>query len=124
MHRRHEIIVARADHLIGFLGKPRALLAPPGGRFESRADIRHLLDALADRREIGERFDAARRLQIERARLVPIDAVRLDDVVDRPALLAEAAATRLADMFHDRLRMRCAHLFVLRSSPSFIAAVD
>ena len=105
MHRRHEVIVARGDHLVGFLGETRALLAAARGRFEGRADIGHLLDALADRGEIGERFDAARRLQIERARLVPIDAVRLDDVVDRPALLAEAAAMRLADMLDDRLRM-------------------
>ena len=105
MHRRHEIIVARADQLVGLLGETRALLAAPRGRFEGRADIGHLLDALADGGEVGEGFDAARRLQIKRARLVPIDAVRLDDVVDRPALLAEAAAMRLADMLDDGLGM-------------------
>ena len=38
---------------------------------------------------------------IERARLVPIDAVGADDVVDEPALLVEAAHMRLAALIEN-----------------------
>ena len=65
--------------------------APPRGGFESRANIGHLLDALADGGEVGVRFGAAGRVVIDAARLIPVDADRADDVVDQPALFDPAA---------------------------------
>ena len=41
---------------------------------------------------------------VDRARLVPVDAVGADDVVEQPALLLEPLHMRLAALVHDRLR--------------------
>jgi hypothetical protein len=62
---RHEPVVAGADETALGLGEARLVLAAAGGGGEGRADIRHLLDALPDRGEIGIRLVAAGRIQIE-----------------------------------------------------------
>ena len=114
VHRRHEVVVARGDLVIGLFGGFRLGLAPAGDRLEGRPDVGHLLHPLADAGEIGVGLVAARSAQIERARLVPVDAVGADDVVEQPALLLEAAHVRLAALvehglhrtIHDLLRLR------------------
>ena len=102
MDRRHVPVVARGDEAALGLGVARLGLAPLGGALERRADIGHLLHAGADRGEIRVGFDAARRGQIDRARLVPVDAVGADDVVERPALLGEALRGRGAVRLGER----------------------
>src|SRR5262249_38580513 len=64
----------------------------------------HLLDALWDARESGVGLVAAGTAEIERARLVPVDAVGADDVVEEPTLRFEAAHMRLAALVQNRLR--------------------
>src|SRR4029079_11382220 len=49
-------------------------------------------------------LSAARARDVHRARLVPVDAVRTDDVVEQPALLLEPLHMRLASLVHDRWR--------------------
>src|SRR5262249_2935886 len=61
---------------------------------EGRADVGHLLYPGADRREVGIGLDPARGGEIDRTRLVPIDAVGANDVVERPALRGEALGGR------------------------------
>ena len=102
VHGRHEEIVARGDLVIGLRCGIGLGLAPPRHGGERRADIGHLLDPLADAGEIGVGLDAARPVDIERARLVPIDAVGADDVVDEPALGVEPAHARRAAMIANR----------------------
>src|SRR6185436_18526971 len=75
VHRRHEIVVARGDLVADLLGRLGLGLAPARDRLESRADIRHLLHALADAGEVGVGLVAAGAVEIKRARLVPVDAV-------------------------------------------------
>src|SRR5262245_44535562 len=104
VHRRHEVVVARGHLVIGLLGRLRLGLAPARDRLEGGPDVRHLLHPLADTRKIGVRLVAARAAEIERARLVPVDAVGADDVVEEPALLLEAAHVRLAARVENRLR--------------------
>ena len=84
--RRHEIIVARGDRRAVLLGGARLGLAAARGVGEGRLDVGVFPDALADRGEIGAALDAAGGVQIERARLVPVDADRTQHVVERPAL--------------------------------------
>ena len=96
MHRGHEEIVARGDFMVGESRGVGLRLAAAGDSGECRADVRHLLHPLADAGEVGIGLDAARPMDIKRARLVPIDAVGADDVVDHPALLVEAPHMRLA----------------------------
>src|SRR5262249_1622380 len=64
----------------------------------------HFLHALADAGEIGVGLVAAGTAEIERARLVPVDAVGADDVVEEPTLRLEAAHVRLAALVQNRLR--------------------
>src|SRR5262245_2458036 len=104
MDRGHEVIVARGHFAIGLLGRFRLGLAPARHRLERWADVRHLLHALADAGEIGVSLVAARTAEIERARLVPVDAVGADDVVEEPTLRLEAAHMRLAALVENRLR--------------------
>src|SRR5262249_60676078 len=78
-------------------------LAPARHRLEGGTDVGHLLPPLADAGEIGVGFDAARSVEVERAWLVPVDAVGADDVVDQPALLLEPAHMRLAALVQNRL---------------------
>ena len=104
VHRRHEIVVARGDLVADLLGRLGLGLAPARNRLESRADIRHLLHALADAGEIGVGLVAAGAVEIKRARLVPVDAVGADDVVDEPALLLVAAHMRLAALVEHGMR--------------------
>src|SRR5262244_2249440 len=104
MDRGHEVIVARGHPAIGFLGRFRLGLAPSRHRLEGRADVRHLLHPLADAGEIGVGLVAAGTAEIERARLVPVDAVGADDVVEEPTLRLEAAHMRLAALVQNRLR--------------------
>ena len=98
MHGSHEEIVARADLVIGKRCGISLGLAPARDRGEGQPDIGHLLDPLADAGEIGVGLDAARPVDIQRTRLVPIDAVGADDVVDEPALGIEPAHARRAAM--------------------------
>src|SRR6516162_4977595 len=104
LNRGHEIIVARGHPAIGFLGRFCLGLAPARDRLEGRADVRHLLHPLADAGEIGVGLVAAGTAEIERARLVPVDAVGADDVVEEPTLRLEAAHMRLAALVQNRLR--------------------
>jgi hypothetical protein len=90
MHRRHEVAVARSDGPALLLGRFGPRFAPLCRRGERRRDVRVLLNALLDQREISAGFHAARELQVFRARLVPIRPVGLDDVVEHPALLLPA----------------------------------
>ena len=113
MHRGHEEIVARGDFAIGLRGGIGLGLAAPGDRGEGGADIGHLLHPLADTGEIGIGLDAARRMDIERTRLIPIDAVGADDIVDEPALLVETAHLRRAAMLENGRKslLRPVHAF-------------
>ncbi len=104
VHRGHEIVVARGDLVADLLGRLRLGLAPACNRLEGGTDIRHLLHALADAGEVGVGLVAARAVEIERARLVPVDAVGADDVVDEPALLLVAAHMRLAALVEHGMR--------------------
>jgi hypothetical protein len=103
VHRRHEIVVARGDLAIGLLGGLGLGLAAAGDRLERRADVGHLLHPLADAGEVGIGLVAARTAEIERARLVPVDTVGADDVVEEPALLLEAPHMRLAALVESGL---------------------
>src|SRR5262249_23127222 len=89
---------------IGFLGRFCLGLAPARDRLEGRADVRHLLHPLADAGEISVGLVAAGTAEVERARLVPVDAVGADDVVEEPTLRLEAAHVRLAALVQNRLR--------------------
>src|SRR5262249_61819470 len=89
---------------IGLLGGFRLGLAPACHRLEGRTDVGHLLHALADASKIGVGLVAAGTAEIERARLVPVDAVGADDVVEEPTLRLEAAHMRLAALVQNRLR--------------------
>ena len=101
-HRRgpiiggHEIVVAGRDLVAGLLGRLGHRFAFVGQRFESRADIDQPLHALAQFVHVrrGARSEAAE--SGGGAALIPIDAVRLDDIVEHPALLVEALDHRLA----------------------------
>ena len=104
VHRRHEVVVARGHLVAGLLGGLRLGLAPARHRLEGRADVGHLLHPLADAGEVGVGLVAAGAVEIERARLVPVDAVGADDVVEEPALLLEAAHMRLAALVEDGMR--------------------
>ena len=101
MHRGHEEIVARGDLAVGGCRGIGLGFAAARHGGESRADIGHLLHPLADAGEIGIGLDAARRMDIERARLIPVDAVGADDVVDEPALRVEAGHGRRAAMIEN-----------------------
>ncbi len=101
MHRRHEEIVARGDLAVGLRRGIGLGLAAARDGGKGRADIGHLLHPLANAGEIGIGLDAARQMDVERARLVPIDAVGADDVVDQPALLVEAAHARRAALIEN-----------------------
>src|SRR6202008_2804525 len=79
-------------------------IVPARDRLEGGADVRHLLDPLADAGEIGVGLVAAGTAEIERARLVPVDAVGADDVVEEPSLRLEAAHVWLAALVQNRLR--------------------
>ena len=102
MHRGHEEVVARRDLVIG---KCRCIglgLATPRYRGKGRTDIGHLLHPLADAGKIRVGFNAARRVDIERPRLIPVDAVGANDIVDQPALFIETAYLRRAAMIENR----------------------
>lgn len=86
----HVPVVARGDGIAFGFRCARLGLAAPRCTFEGGADIRHLLHPGADRGEIGIRLHPARRGKIDRARLVPVDSVCANDIVDGPALLREA----------------------------------
>jgi len=86
----HVPVVARGDGVAFRLGGARLGLAPLRRAFEGGADIGHFLHAGADRGEIGVGFDAARRGEIDGARLIPVDAVGANDIIDGPALLRES----------------------------------
>ena len=104
LDRCHEIVVARSHLVVSLLRGPSLGFAAAGDGFEGRSDVGHLLHALADDREIRIGLVAAGRVQIERARLVPVDAVSADDVVDEPALLDKALHVRLAALVQNGLR--------------------
>ena len=78
----------------GRRGGARLGLAPLSRALERRTDVRHLLHAAADRGEVGVGFNTAGRGKIDRARLVPIDAVRPNDVVEGPPQPLCATARR------------------------------
>ena len=86
--RRHRIAVGLGVACLGF--------SPLGGAFEGRTDIGHFLHTGTDGSEVGIGFDAARGGKIDRSRLVPVDAVGTDDIVERPTLLGEAPGRRCA----------------------------
>src|SRR5207247_1043994 len=74
----------------GFFRLDRARLAPPRRRLERGRDVGELLHALPDGGDVGGRFRAERGRKSGQARLVPVDAVGADDVVENPALLGPA----------------------------------
>src|SRR5262249_4503083 len=67
---------------------------PARNSVECRANVGEFAHLLADAGEIGAGFDAAGRVQIERARLVPVDAVGRNDVVEGPKLVDPAPRAR------------------------------
>ena len=94
VHRGHEEIIARGDLAIGLGGGIGLGLAAARHRRKGRTDVGHFLHPLANAGEIGIGFDAARQMDVQRARLIPIDAIGPNDVVDEPALLVEATDLR------------------------------
>ena len=88
--RGHEKVVARADLVLLLRRFDRPRFPPSRHRFECRRDIGEFLHARADRRDVGGGLRTQRRRQSGQARLIPVDAVRTDDVVEDPALLVEA----------------------------------
>ncbi len=91
MHRRHEEVIA-CGYLV--VGERRGIglgLAAPRHGGERGSDIGHLLHPLADAGKVGIGLNAAGQMNVERSRLVPVDAVGADDVVDEPTLLVETA---------------------------------
>src|SRR4051794_24391301 len=104
IHRRHEIVVARRDHAAGLFSTLGLRFAAHRDRLEGRRDIGHLLDPLAHDMDVGLAFHAAGAGDVDRARLVPVDTVGADDVVEQPALVLEPLHMRLAALVHDRLR--------------------
>jgi hypothetical protein len=57
----------------------------------SRRDIGEFFDALSQCRHVADNRRAAGSDQTAGAALIPIDAVGLDDIVERPALVVEPA---------------------------------
>ena len=114
MQRGDEIILARGDHVAGLLRRLGGGLATAGLLLEGGRGVGVFLDARANGDEIGVGQRAARRGQIDRARLVPIHAVGLNDVVELPALLGPAsrhwAAMGGDDGRRDIRRRRCLRL--------------
>ena len=104
IHRRHEIVIARGDLVARLLRSLRLGLAAARHRLEGRRDVAHLLDALANADDVRGALRPARRADIDRARLVPVDAVGANGVVEQPALLLKPLHVRLAALVHDRLR--------------------
>src|SRR5260370_17492603 len=94
MHGRNEEVLARRHQLARRLSSTGLCLSTPCSRFEGWRGVREFLDALPDRGEIRDRLDAAGRAQIDRARLVPIDAIGTDAVLNEPPLLDPAARVR------------------------------
>jgi len=101
--RRHEIIVARGHEMAGRLGRLGLGFAAARDCRERGPDVRHLLHPLADTGKIRVGLDAARCIQIKRARLIPVDAIGADDIVEQPTLRVEAAHLRLAALIEDGL---------------------
>src|SRR5262249_17273750 len=91
------IVVARRDQFLVLLVLGRERLAPARHRLERRHDVGILAHALAQRRHVALHLEAAGPQQHAGVTLVPVDAVRLDDVVEHPALLVEGLDMRLAD---------------------------
>ena len=101
-HRRspviggHEIVVARRSLVAGLLGRLGRPFAFAGQRFESRADIDQPLHAFAQFVHVRRRARSEAAQGGGGAALIPVDAVRLDDVIEHPTLLVEALDHRLA----------------------------
>ncbi len=104
IHRRHEIVVARRDHAAGLFGALGLRFAAHRDRLERRRDVGHLLDPLAHDMDVGLAFHAAWAGDVDRSRLIPVDTVGADDIVEQPALVLEPLHMRLAALVHDRLR--------------------
>src|SRR5438552_13436406 len=118
VHRRHEIVRSRGDEFSALLRGSRLCLAAAGGRFEGGRDVGEFLHALTDRGEIRVRLRAARRVVVDRARLVPVHADRADGVVEQPALLGPAARLHCLASGGGRRRSRAARSFFVRWSTS------
>src|SRR5262249_27661975 len=75
----HVPIVARGDRIAVGLGGASLGLAPFRRAFEGRTDVGHFLHARANGGEIGIGFDAAGGGEIDRSRLIPVDAIGSND---------------------------------------------
>ena len=73
-----------------FAASSRPRFPPPRHQFKGRRDVGEFLYARADRRDVGCGLRAQRRRQSRKARLIPIDAIRTNDVVEYPSLFVEA----------------------------------
>ena len=87
---RHVPIVTRRHRITLRLGSAGLSLPPRGGAFKDWTDVSHLLYPGANGSEVGSRFDATWCRKIDRSWLVPIDAVRVNDVIEGPALFFES----------------------------------
>ena len=91
------IVVARQNLVAGLLGRLGRRFALVGQRFEGRADIDQPPHALAQLVHVGRCARSEARADGDAGMaLIPVDAVRLDDIVEHPALLVEALDHRLA----------------------------
>ncbi len=102
----HEEVVARADLVLALRRFECPRFPPPRHRFKCRRDIGEFLHARADRRDVGRGLRAQRRRQSRKARLIPIDAIRTNDVVEYPSLFVEALHGRCRHTIGFRYR-RC-----------------
>jgi hypothetical protein len=100
--RRHVPVVARRHEIA--LGFPLARLGLSSfrGALEGRADVGHFLHAGADGREIGIGLDPARGGEIDRSRLVLVDPIGANDIVESPPLLGETLGRRRTVGFGQR----------------------
>jgi hypothetical protein len=108
--RRDVVIVARGHLVAGvrrFLGFRFAL---PRDDLERSADVDESLDPLLDARDVPGDAQSASTKHAAGVTLIPIDAVRLNDVVEDPALLVPAADIR----FTGRLTLAPAAVGALR----------
>src|ERR1700733_8769345 len=85
--RRHEVALCFSVFCFG--------LASFGRCLESRPDVGHFLNSRTDSGEISIGLDAAGCRQIEGSWLVPIDAIRANDIIDGPVLFGKALGRRL-----------------------------
>src|ERR1019366_827452 len=94
--RSNEIMVARGNLLARLVGLFCERLAPARDRLEGGPDVGIFLDALTQPVHVVEDIEPAGAQQPAGTTLIPIDAIGLNDIVERPPLLVETTHQRLA----------------------------